>query len=242
MQNLSETLSYKNEQKSLKALPLPTGKFEYTDGTGNFYLATENFVLNSMVVEIPCLAATTANLAVTYANGTLGVGATLTNSGTQAVFSLDGVTPAVGQRILVKDQTSAFQNGIYTLTNAGSVSTNWVLTRSSDFDTFDKISQGAIVPVVQGTANSVTSWMLTSIVATMGTSALTFARLSKNPLDNIQGTANQIVVTIVNNVATLSFASNPVFPGTGGATMPGGTTAQRPGTLVPGTLRYNNGS
>lgn len=242
MQNLSETLSYKNEQKSLKALPLPTGKFEYTDGTGNFYLATENFVLNSMVVEIPCLAATTANLAATYANGTLGVGATLTNSGTQAVFSLDGVTPAVGQRILVKDQTTAFQNGVYTLTNAGSVSTNWVLTRSTDFDTFDKISQGAIVPVVQGTTNSVTSWMLTSIVTTMGTSAITFARLSKNPLDNIQGTANQIVVTITNNVATLSFASNPVFPGTGGATMPGGTTAQRPGTLVPGTLRYNNGS
>lgn len=230
-------------KKSLKLIPQPTGKFEYTDGIENYFLATENFVLNSLVVEIPCLVATTANLPATYANGASGVGATLTNSGTQAVFAVDGVTPTVGERVLVKDQTSSFQNGTYTVTNAGSISTNWVLTRATNLDEFFEMDQGLIFPVIQGTINGVSEWMLTSQVTTVGTSAVTFVRLSsKNSIQNIQGTANQINVSIVNGVATLSLASNPVFPGTGGATMPGGTLAQRPTTLVAGTLRYNNGS
>ena len=230
-------------KKSLKLIPQPTGKFEYTDGIGNYFLATENFVLNSLVVEIPCLVATTANLPATYANGASGVGATLTNSGTQAVFAVDGVTPTVGERVLVKDQTSSFQNGTYTVTNAGSISTNWVLTRATNLDEFFEMDQGLIFPVIQGTINGVSEWMLTSQVTTVGTSAVTFVRLSsKNSIQNIQGTANQINVSIVNGVATLSLASNPVFPGTGGATMPGGTTAQRPSTLVAATLRDNNGS
>jgi hypothetical protein len=72
--------------------------------------------------------ATTATLTVTYANGTAGVGATLTNAGAQAAFAVDGVTPSVGDRVLVKDQSTTFQNGIYTLTTAGSGATNWVLT------------------------------------------------------------------------------------------------------------------
>ena len=230
-------------KKSLKLIPQPTGKFEYTDGIENYFLATENFVLNSLVVEIPCLVATTANLPATYANGASGVGATLTNSGTQAVFAVDGVTPTVGERVLVKDQTSSFQNGTYTVTNAGSISTNWVLTRATNLDEFFEMDQGLIFPVIQGTINGVSEWMLTSQVTTVGTSAVTFVRLSsKNSIQNIQGTANQINVSIVNGVATLSLASNPVFPGTGGATMPGGTTAQRPSTLVAGTIRYSNGS
>ena len=230
-------------KKSLKLIPQPTGKFEYTDGIENYFLATENFVLNSLVVEIPCLVATTANLPATYANGASGVGATLTNSGTQAVFAVDGVTPTVGERVLVKDQTSSFQNGTYTVTNAGSISTNWVLTRATNLDEFFEMDQGLIFPVIQGTINGVSEWMLTSLVTTVGTSAVTFVRLSsKNSIQNIQGTTNQINVSIVNGVAILSLASNPVFPGTGGATMPGGTTAQRPSTLVAGTIRYSNGS
>ena len=81
-------------------------------------------------------AATTADLGtVTYNNGTLGVGATLTNGGSQAAFSIDGQSPSVDSRILVKNQSSALQNGIYTLTTVGDGSTNWVLTRASDADT-----------------------------------------------------------------------------------------------------------
>lgn len=78
--------------------------------------------------------ATTANLTATYSNGTSGVGATLTNSSTQAALQIDGGVVSVSDRILVKNQTNAAHNGIYTVTTVGTVSTNWVLTRATDYD------------------------------------------------------------------------------------------------------------
>jgi len=78
--------------------------------------------------------ATTASLTATYSNGTSGVGATLTNSGAQAALQIDGSVVSVSDRILVKNQAGAAQNGIYTVTTVGSGSTNWVLTRATDYD------------------------------------------------------------------------------------------------------------
>lgn len=98
------------------------------------------------------LCATTANLTATYANGSSGVGATLTNSGTLGALSLDGTTASLNSRVLVKDQTSAAQNGIYTVTNAGSAVAAWVLTRAVDADTAAELG-GAVVTVDRGTAN-----------------------------------------------------------------------------------------
>jgi hypothetical protein len=102
--------------------------------------------------------ASTANLTGTYNNGTSGVGAKLTNSGTQAVFALDGYTFQAsdvtnGTRVLLKDQTFADQNGIYVITVLGSASTNWELTRASDYDTFPEVSAGDFAFVTSGTAN-----------------------------------------------------------------------------------------
>ena len=239
-QGISESL--KNPKHPLQAVPpTPTGKLEYTDGTNWYNLATENFVINSITDLKPCIASTTANLSGTYANGTAGVGATLTSTA-NAVFTTDGVTPPLNARILLKDQTTAFQNGIYTLTNAGSVSTPWVLTRAADFDSPSQMIQGGTVDVASGTSNGVTSWMQTAGVTTVGTSSIVFARLAKSGIDTILGTTNQILVSITNAIATLSIAPNPVFPGTAGATLPGGTTAQRPGVLTAGIIRFNNGS
>ena len=63
-----------------------------------------------------CVAASTANLTATYANGTNGVGATLSFTGQ---LSLDGVVIQQDQRVLLKDQTSALENGVYSLTTDG---------------------------------------------------------------------------------------------------------------------------
>ena len=98
------------------------------------------------------VAATTAALTATYANGSSGVGATLTNSGTLAALSIDGAVLAANDRVLVKDQASALQNGIYVVTNVGSASVAWVMTRSADADTPIEMA-GAIVPVDKGTVN-----------------------------------------------------------------------------------------
>ena len=112
--------------------------------------------------------ATTANLDATYANGSSGVGATLTGNVLEAL-SLDGVTCSVGMRVLVKNQTAAAQNGVYTVTNAGSSTVAWVLTRATDADTTAKLA-GAVVTVDQGTSNGsmllTNDWKKTSVVGT----------------------------------------------------------------------------
>ena len=226
--------------KNLRApLPTSTGKPEVTDGTNWFTLATENWVLNTIGSVPATLAATTANLTATYANGTSGIGATLTNSGTQTALVIDGVTLAAGNRVLVKDQTAALQNGIYTVTNIGSSTTNWVLTRATDFDSPSQMVRGNVIEVISGTINSVTTWMLTSIVTAVGTDSLTFPKLSQNGISNVLGTTNQITVTVNNNIATISIANNPVFTGNGSMTIPNGTTAQRPSTPTVGMMRLN---
>ena len=220
-------------------LPLPVGRQEFHDGNNWFSLASENWVLNTIANIPSCLVASTANLTATYANGSSGIGATLTNSGTQAALIIDGVTLAVGNRVLVKDQATALQNGIYTVTNIGSVSTNWVLTRATDFDSPSQMVRGSVIEVISGTINSVTTWMLTSIVTAVGTDSLTFPKLSQNGISNVLGTTNQITVTVNNNIATISIANNPVFTGTGSMTIPTGTTAQRPSTPTVGMMRLN---
>jgi len=123
--------------------------------------------------------ATTANLSATYSNGTAGVGATLTNSGSQAAFAVDGVTPTVNDRVLVKDQTTAAQNGIYVLTTAGDGSSNWVLTRATPEDQPSELSGGSFVFVEEGTANGDNGYVFTHTGApTFGTTALDVTQFS----------------------------------------------------------------
>src|SRR5258708_3402495 len=86
----------------------------------NFYLAAQGLTTYTAV-----LAASTGALTATYANGALGVGATLTNSGAQVALTLDGVTLAVNDRVLIKNQAAPAQNGIYTVTTVGTGATNW---------------------------------------------------------------------------------------------------------------------
>jgi hypothetical protein len=135
-------------------------------------------VAQGLNVHPASLAGTTANLNATYSNGTSGVGATLTNAGTQAAFSTDGVTPSIDSRILVKDQTTAAQNGIYTLTTVGSGSTNWVLTRATDFDTSAEIAGGDFTFVDTGTTLANTGWVCVNEVTTVGTDPVIFEQFS----------------------------------------------------------------
>ena len=123
--------------------------------------------------------ATTANLSATYANGTAGVGATLTNSGTQAALSIDGITMVAADRVLVKDQSTAAQNGIYVVTNIGSGSSNWILTRATPEDQPAELSGGSFVFVEEGTANGDNGYVFTHTGApTFGTTALDVTQFS----------------------------------------------------------------
>lgn len=135
-------------------------------------------VAEGLHIHASVVAATTANLVATYSNGTSGVGATLTNNDTQAALVIDGVTLSVSDRVLIKNQSTASQNGIYTVTDTGSVSTNWVLTRATDFDTSAEIQGGDFVFVTGGTTYDNTGWVQTSTGVTVGSTAIVWQQFS----------------------------------------------------------------
>ncbi len=127
--------------------------------------ATKNYVdtqIALLTVKKECQAASTATLAAsTYANGASGVGATLTLT-VAAVLVLDGYTPAINDRLLIKNQTDPTENGIYTLTTVGTIVVNAVLTRSLDFDQPADGVNGAFVFIQNGTVNAKTGWLCSS--------------------------------------------------------------------------------
>jgi hypothetical protein len=91
-------------------------------------------------------AATTADMSATYANGAAGVGGTLT--GSTALGTIDGITLVANDRVLVKNQSTASENGIYVATT---ITDPFVLTRSVDADQNSEFTAGAFVFVEQGT-------------------------------------------------------------------------------------------
>jgi len=139
-------------------------------------------IANGINFHAACNYATTADLGnVSYNNGTSGVGATLTKTSPFATLSIDGGSPSVGQRILVKNQTSGAQNGVYTVTSVGSGAAGWVLTRATDYDTSgtgtNEIDAGDFILVLSGTTNANTSWVQqTGLPITVGTTALVFVQ------------------------------------------------------------------
>ena len=135
-------------------------------------------VAQGLNVHASVIAATTANLTATYSNGSSGVGATLTNSGTQAALVLDGVSLSTSDRVLVKNQTTSSQNGIYVVTTVGSGSTNWVLTRATDFDNAAEIGGGDFTFVEQGTSYNNTGWVCVDKVTTVGTDPIVWEQFS----------------------------------------------------------------
>ena len=111
-----------------------------------------------------CKAATTADLASTYDNA--ADGATLTSSANPSVaLVIDTVTLTHGERVLVKDQSDSKQNGIYSLTIVGDDGTPWVLTRTLDTNSVEKINR-AFTFITQGVENVNIGFIITNDGAT----------------------------------------------------------------------------
>lgn len=104
-----------------------------------------------------CRVTTTATLDCTYSDTAL----TLTANANGAI-SIDGITLVANDRVLVKDQTTATQNGIYFVSVVGTAGTPYVLTRTTDFDDDAEIVAGVFIFVEEGTINADTGWMLTT--------------------------------------------------------------------------------
>lgn len=150
------------------------------DPTSALQLATKQYVdsvAEGLHVHASCAAATPNTLAsitggtVTYNNGASGVGATLTLS--VALTVLDGYTLQNGDRVLVKNEATQANNGIYTWATGGTV-----LTRATDFDTAIEIASGDFTFISNGTLYGDTGWVQIEPVTTIGTDPIVWQQFS----------------------------------------------------------------
>ncbi len=189
-------------------LPLQAVTKQYVDAA----------VATGFVVHTAVRAASTTNLATIYNNGSSGVGATLTADTNRAFNTLDGATVTVGQRVLIKNQTSSYENGAYTLTDAGSAGVSpWVLTRATDFDVVGagEVANNAYFYVQAGTTNAGSSWVLNQLAAiTIGTTALPFD-LFASSLVYTGGTNIDVTGQVISLTGTVAATNG----GTGTATV-----------------------
>jgi hypothetical protein len=165
----SGAISVDPSEFALNAVGAPTGAVSMatykitglgtpTDAADAATKAYVDSVAEGLHIHESVVAATTANVALATAleNGDV----------------LDGITLATGNRILVKNQTTQSENGIYTVNASGQP------TRALDFDTATEVDSGDFVFVYSGTVNAGTGWVQTNRPATIGTDAIAFTQFS----------------------------------------------------------------
>ena len=181
--SLTGTLSANFSANGFKITALADNPTNGTDAVNKNYVDS---IASGLDPKQSCLAASTGPLpANTYNNGTSGVGATLTASANGAL-TIDGVNiAATGIRILVKNEATQANNGIYVVTTVGTVSVPYVLTRANDFNSSSNITPGAFTFIEQGSTQADSGWTLASDGAiTVGTTGLNFVQFSQTAAVN----------------------------------------------------------
>jgi hypothetical protein len=131
-------------------------------------------VATGLDVKASVRVATAAALAANTRTGNV-----LTASANGALASIDGVSLSVADRLLVKDEATGANNGLYVVTSLGSGGTPWVLTRSTDADASAEVTSGLFTFATEGTANGDKGWVLTTNdPITLNTTALVFSQFS----------------------------------------------------------------
>jgi hypothetical protein len=145
-----------------------------------------------------------------------GVGATLTNNGTKAALTIDGVLMTTTKRVLIYNQTNAFENGVYTVTTVGTPDpggTNWVLTRATDADTYgirdpDALGVNDAFFVTNGNTGAGETYVVTTTgVITFGTTNINFAQISSAQIYNA-GTGLTLSPATTFNIANTTVSAN----------------------------------
>ena len=164
----------------------------HADPTSALHAATKEYVdtiaAASLHYHDPVRVESPIELNAAYNNGTSGVGATLTNAGTQAALVIDGITLDLEDRVLVYEQANPAHNGVYTVTDTGSISTNWELTRATDSDSYSpsdpaSLGQGDAFFVREGDTGAGELYVMTTEgTITFGTTGITFSQISSTQI------------------------------------------------------------
>jgi len=136
-------------------LQLSTGGLPEAPMDGSIYgrrNAVWTDVNGATAFKLPAVCATISNLAGCVFNA-----ATNTLTGPKEILNMDGISPNIGDRVLVKNQTPPAHNGVYVVTVLGTAAINWEMRRTSDCDTSMKLSS-ANIPVLMGNVQGGTSW------------------------------------------------------------------------------------
>jgi hypothetical protein len=210
------------------------------DPTTALQAATKEYVDTIAAAGIhyhePVRVESPVNLPATYSNGSSGVGATLTNSGTQAAITIDGVALSTADRVLVYNQTNPAHNGIYTVTTVGSGSTNWVLTRSTDADSYgasdpDGLGEGDAFFVKEGNTGAGELYVMnTSGAITFGTTPITFTVIAETAVYSA-GTGLTLTGTTFAAEQDIATTASPTF-NTVTADLVGDTSGTHTGAVV----------
>jgi fibronectin-binding autotransporter adhesin len=159
---------------------------------------------------------------LTYATrANSGVGATLTNSGAQAALTVDGIALSSTDRVMVRLQTNGAENGVYVVTDVGSIITNWVLTRATDSNQVNPsdpngVGTGDYYFTREGLLNAGDSHVLTTEPNTMiiGYTTLTYTQFSGG-VDYVGGTN----ITVTGQTIDVSGTIAATLGGTGTSTV-----------------------
>jgi hypothetical protein len=172
-----------------------------------------------------------------------GVGATLTNAGTQVALTVDGIALSSADRVMVRLQTNGAENGVYTVTTVGDGSTNWVLTRATDANQVnpsnpDGVGTGDYFFTQEGVINAGDSHVLTTEPNTMiiGYTTLTYTQFSGS-VDYVGGTN----ISIVGQTISVSGTIAATLGGTGTSTVAVGDLLYGSGTNTWGKLAAGAG-
>lgn len=158
-------------------------------------------------------AATTGALpANTYANGTAGVGATLTGNSNGALAAQDGVTLSVNQRLLVLNEAAPANNGLYALTQVGGASTPYILTRTTDANTPAQLAYMGVL-VAGGTVQAGYQFTLGLAAGsiTIGTTALAFGLFTAAGGIAAETAARQAAIAALTLAPSVNLFLDPYF-------------------------------
>ena len=181
--------------------------------------ATKTYVddlVAGLKTRIICRAATTGNVTL--------------SSDLQNGDSLDGITLATGDRVLVKDQSTGSQNGIYTVVASGTAS------RDTDFDAIGELA-GQLVIIQEGTVNAEKMFLCTTDSdASLGSDTITFTVVQPANVGDVTLTGTQTLTNktltspVISDILSVSNGDINLTPnGTGKVVVKGNTN---PGTVV----------